>query len=64
MKDHTIAVEDFVNGLRKLGINVSASEIIQDFLESADTYFVNDGNKIQVYQRGTDDLLMVMRNEE
>ena len=55
----TVNVEAFVSALRKQGINVTQADIIQTLMESEDTYTVNDGNTIRVYQHGTNDLLMI-----
>jgi len=58
----TITVESLVNVLRQHGCNASAPDIIQSLMESEDTYSVNDGDNIKVYQQGTNDLLMTLEN--
>jgi len=59
----TVDVASIVNVMRKQGIDVSVPDVIQTIMESDDTYSVNDGNTIHVYQHGTDDLLMVLQRE-
>jgi hypothetical protein len=49
--------------LRKHDIDISAPDIIQMMMESDETYSVNEGDEIRVYQKDTDDLLMWMPAE-
>ena len=53
-----VDIETFVQTLQKHGIDISAPDIIQMFMESDDYYSVNDGNTIRIYKRDTDELLM------
>ena len=57
----TIGVESLIAAMReRRGIDVTVADIVQFFLESDGTYSVDDGLTIRVYEKGTDDLLMVM----
>ena len=54
----TVDAATLVSVMRKHGIDVSVSGVIQALMESEDTYSVNDGNIIRVYEQDTDEWLM------
>ena len=54
----TVDVALFVSILRKHGIEVSVSDVIQTLMESDDTYTTNDGETIRVFEKSTDDLFL------